>query len=103
VNTSYTAANIRVAKDAEIIDAWDWAKVGHWCHVYGCHAEWLARAVEACRRAGRDPGYIERRYLQGLRDEEPFDQAVDAAMREILEEVRLRTFSLTRREEHHED
>jgi hypothetical protein len=99
---TYTAANIRIATDAQILDAWDWAKVGHWCHVYGCNPEWLGRAVEACRRAGRDPSYVERRYLQRLRDEEPLDVAVDAAMREILEEVRLRTFLPTRKEENYE-
>ena len=90
--TAYTAASIHIASDAEIIGAWDWARVGHWVQVYGCHPDWLARAVEACRRAGREPEYIERRYLQGLRDEEPHDPAVDAALREVQEEERLKSY-----------
>lgn len=102
--SSYTAANIHIATDVEILEAWDWAKVGHWARVYGCPAEWLTRAVEACRRVGRDPSYIERRYLQRRPGEplsesvEPLDEAVDAAMRDILEEVRLGTFSPTKTE-----
>ena len=96
--SDYTAASIRIATDAEIVDAWDWARVGHWCQVYGCHAEWLARAVEACRRAGREPEYLQRRYLDGRRDEEPHDPSVDAAMREIQEEERRRSFQAEMRE-----
>ena len=95
--TDYTASAIHIASDAEIIDRWDWAKVGHWCQVYGCHPEWLARAMEACRRAGREPEYIERRYLQDRR-EEPHDPLVDAAMREVQAEERRRSFYVGQRE-----
>ena len=95
--TEYTAANIRVATDAEIISQWDWALVGHWAHQYSCHPEWLQRAVEACRRAGREPGYIERRYLQ-RRDDEPLDAAVDTALRELRDEEQAAQFRGFQRE-----
>ncbi len=86
---SYTAANIYIAKDEEIIDRWDWAKVGHWAQQYRVPAEWLERAVEACRRAGVAPEYVEQRYLRQDPDV-PLDEAVDAAMREIRDENQRR-------------
>ena len=86
---SYTAANIHIAKDAEILDRWDWAKVGHWAQQYRVPAEWLERAVEACRRAGVAPAYLEQRYLRQDASV-PLDEAVDAAMREIRDENQRR-------------
>lgn len=86
---SYTAANIYIAKDAEILDRWDWAKVGHWAQQYRVPAEWLERAVEACRRAGVAPAYLEQRYLRQDASV-PLDEAVDAAMREIRDEDQRR-------------
>jgi len=47
--------------------------------------EWLERAVEACRRAGVEPEYIERRYLKG--EAEPLRPEVDEAMRQIRDEA----------------
>jgi len=47
--------------------------------------EWLARALEACRRAGVEPEYLERRYLK-REGYEPFRPEVDAAMRELRDE-----------------
>lgn len=86
---SYNASSIHIASDEEILDRWDWAKVGHWAHQYRVPAEWLERAVEACRRAGRDVEYIRDRYL--LQDASvPLDEAVDAAMREIRDEDQRR-------------
>lgn len=79
---SYTAANIHIAKDEEILDRWDWARVGHWAQQYRVPAEWLERAVEACRRAGVGPEYVEQRYLRQDASV-PLDEAVDAAMRDI--------------------
>jgi hypothetical protein len=84
--SDYTAANIHVATDEEILQRWDWARVGHWAHVYCVPEDWLKRAVEACRRAGVEPEYIERRYLQRDGYLEPFRPEVDAAMRELRDE-----------------
>ena len=85
MTNSYTAADIHIAKDADIIDRWDWARVGHWAHQYRVPDEWLSRAVEACRRAGRDVAYIERQDASV-----PLDEAVDAAMRELRDEEQRR-------------
>lgn len=85
----YNASSIHIASDEEILDRWDWAKVGHWAHQYRVPESWLSRALEACRRAGVDPSYLEARYLRqdpGV----PLDEAVDAAMREIRDENQRR-------------
>ncbi len=89
VTNSYNAANIHIATDAEVLDRWDWAKVGHWAQQYRVPAEWLERAVEATRRAGKDPEYIRDRYLRQDASV-PLDEAVDAAMREIRDEDQRR-------------
>ena len=86
---SYPPADIKIASDAEVIDRWDWAKVGHWAQQYRVPAEWLERAVEACRRAGVAPAYLEQRYLRQDASV-PLDEAVDAAMREIRDEDQRR-------------
>ena len=86
---SYNASSIHIASDEEILDRWDWAKVGHWAQQYRVPAEWLERAVEACRRAGVAPEYLEQRYLRQDASV-PLDEAVDAAMREIRDEDQRR-------------
>ena len=86
---SYNASSIHIASDEEILDRWDWAKVGHWAQQYRVPAEWLERAVEACRRAGVAPEYLEQRYLRQVASV-PLDEAVDAAMREIRDEDQRR-------------
>ena len=86
---SYTAANIHIAKDEEVLDRWDWAKVGHWAQQYRVPESWLSRALEACRRAGVDPSYIEARYLRQDASV-PLDEAVDAAMKDIRDEDQRR-------------
>ena len=86
---SYNASSIHIASDEEILDRWDWAKVGHWAQQYRVPAEWLERAVEACRRAGRDVEYIRDRYLRQVASV-PLDEAVDAAMRDIRDEDQRR-------------
>ncbi len=86
---SYNASSIHIATDEEILDRWDWAKVGHWAQQYRVPAEWLERAVEACRRAGVAPEYLEQRYLRQDASV-PLDEAVDAAMREIRDEDQRR-------------
>ena len=86
---SYNASSIHIASDEEILDRWDWAKVGHWAHQYRVPESWLSRALEACRRAGRDVEYIRDRYLRQVASV-PLDEAVDAAMREIRDEDQRR-------------
>ena len=87
---SYNASSIHIASDEEILDRWDWAKVGHWAQQYRVPAEWLERALEACRRAGVDPSYIEARYLRQDGSVGVMDEAVDAAMRDIRDEDQRR-------------
>ena len=85
---TYTAADIRVLTDQEVDERFTWARVGALSEQYSRPADWIARGLEACRRARVDPDNFIVRYLE--RDPAtPFDPAVDEAMREILAETRV--------------
>ena len=85
---TYTAADIRVLSDQEVDVRFTWARVGALAEQYSRPTGWIARGLEACRRANVDPDYFIARYLE--RDTTmPFDCAVDEAMREILMEERV--------------
>lgn len=82
---SYTAADIRVLTGQEVDVRFTWARVGALAEQYSRPAEWIARGLEACRRAGVEPEYFIARYLQ--RDAStPLNPVVDEAMRQILAE-----------------
>ena len=49
-------------------------------------AAWIARGLEACRRAGVSEDYFIARYLR--RESLPLDRRVDDAMRELAAEAR---------------
>ena len=83
---SYTAANIRVLTEQEVDERFTWARVGALAQKYSRPSDWIARGLEACRRANVEPEYFIARYLE--RDAStPFNAAVDEAMREILLET----------------
>ena len=54
----YTAANIRVLSDQEVDVRFTWARVGALSEQYSRPTDWIARGLEACRRAGVDPEYF---------------------------------------------
>jgi len=83
---TYTASNIVILTTAEIADRFGWVKVAELAERYRRPEQWIARGLEACRRAGVDPDYFERRYLQ--RQDIPRNEQVDAAMREMAMERR---------------
>jgi hypothetical protein len=85
---TYTAANIRVLTEPEVDVRFTWARVGALAEKYSRPTDWIARGLEACRRANVEPEYFIARYLE--RDASTaFDPAVDEAMREILAETRV--------------
>ena len=84
---TYTAADIRVLTDQEIDVRFTWARVGALAERYSRPIDWIARGLEACRRADVDPDYFIARYLE--RDAATaFNPTVDEAMRELLTEAR---------------
>lgn len=85
----YNASSIRVLNDQEVLDAFDWAKIGHLAHQYKVPEAWLSRAAEACLRVGVSFDYVISRYLRQDASV-PLDEAVDAAMREIRDEDQRR-------------
>lgn len=87
----YTAAQIQVLPQSEAEERFPWLKVEELARRYNRPAEWIARGMEACRRAGSDPDYFVRRYLEWDQSV-PLDPLVDAAMRELQrEQVKGRT------------
>lgn len=85
--SDYTAADIRIPSDAEIIARQPWVRAGELADQHGVPVEWVRRGLEACDRAGVPDGYFIARYLA----REPsvaLDARVDAAMREIAIEDR---------------
>lgn len=86
----YDASAIRVLTDAEVLDAFEWATVGHLAAQHKAPTPFVRRGLEACRRAGTPPTYLIDRYLRLSRPDPavPLDLAVDVAMRDVLAEER---------------
>lgn len=61
---SYDASSIRVLRDDEIADRFDWAKIGALASEFGVSEEWVRRGFAACREAGVPEQYFIERYLR---------------------------------------
>ena len=83
--SAYTAASIRILEPTEIIQRFTWARVAELAERYRKPADWIARGLEACRRAGVGDEYFVQRYLK--REPIARHEGVDAAMRELLIEA----------------
>jgi hypothetical protein len=64
----------------------DWHRAQRLAERYCTPSEWIERAITACRRAGVDPDYVERRYLRNDGTELNLD--VDREMPQVLRETR---------------
>jgi hypothetical protein len=64
--TPYTAASIRILSDAEVVDRFDWAKVGALAVEYKRDEGWIRRGLAACETAGVSADYFIDRYLRKL-------------------------------------
>ena len=85
----YTAANIKILRDEEILEAFDWAKVGHLAAQYNRDPSFIERGLQACARVGVHHSYFIARYLEGDKTI-AFREDVNAAMVDILKESRGR-------------
>jgi hypothetical protein len=85
--SDYTAASIRILPPQEVVERYDWAKIGALAAQYSVPAEFVERGLEACRRAGAEPEYFVGRYLAGDKSI-PKNAEVEDAHREILAESR---------------
>lgn len=80
-DSEYTAASIRVLSGAEILERFDWAKIGSLAEQYGKDPEWIERGFQACVDAGVHETYFIRRYLQGDKSM-PAHEGVEEAYRQ---------------------
>ena len=82
--SDYNASSIVILEPTEISQRFSWARVAELAERYRKPAQWVARGLEACRRAGVADDYFIARYLQRAPIER--HEGVDAAMRELLTE-----------------
>ena len=80
---SYTASSIRVLKEAEILERFDWAKIGSLAAQYGKPEEWIRKGFTACTEAGVHESYFVRRYLEGDKTV-PAHEGVEEAFRRLF-------------------
>ncbi len=78
----YDAASIRILRDEEIEEAFDWAKATALSIKYGGDPNWILRGLVACQSVGVPSAYFIQRYLDKNR-EIPFHEGVDAAFRAL--------------------
>ena len=88
----YNASCIRVMSDAELVEAFDWAKATALSIQYGKDPQWIERGLAACQAVGVSGHYFIQRYLVGDKSV-PRHEDVDAAFREMWIEkaVKART------------
>ena len=87
--SDYTAASIRILEPTEITTRFTWSRVAALADEYRRPAAWIARGLEACRRAGVSEDYFIGRYLR--REAIAKDEGVDQQMRELATEARQAT------------
>ena len=80
---SYTAASIRVLGAHEILERFDWAKIGSLTEQYGKDAAWIERGFQACLEAGVHESYFIQRYLVGDKSV-PRHEGVEEAYRDLF-------------------
>lgn len=80
----YTADNIRILDASEAAQRFYWLDAEELATRYRRPVNWIARGLEACRRAGVDRAYFVERYLE--RKPVPRNAMVEEAFRELLRE-----------------
>ena len=79
----YTADSIRVLPEDDVVERFDWAKVGALAAQYNRDEGWIRRGLSACEAAGVAPRYFIQRYLDGDKTV-PRHEGVEAAFMEAL-------------------
>lgn len=79
---SYTAKNIKILEAEDILEKFDWAKLGALAEQYNAPVEWIERGFNACQQAGVDFEYFIDRYLKKDKTV-PFHEGVDEAYRDL--------------------
>ena len=80
----YTAESIRILDAGEAAQRFHWLDAESLATQYRRPAGWIARGLEACRRAGVDRSYFVDRYLE--RKPVARNAMVEEAFRELLRE-----------------
>jgi len=86
MTVSYTASSISIIEPEQVLERFFWAKANDLALTYRKPLEWIERGLQACERVRVPHDYFIDRYLKKLPI--PKDQAVDAAMRDLLSEAR---------------
>lgn len=86
MTATYTASSIAILEPEQVLERFFWAKANDLAVTYRKPLEWIERGLQACERVRVPHDYFIDRYLKKLPI--PKDQAVDAAMRDLLIEAR---------------
>lgn len=86
MSEDYTASSITILEPEQVLERFFWAKANDLALTYRRPLEWIERGLQACERVRVPHDYFIDRYLKKLPI--PKDQAVDAAMRDLLIEAR---------------
>ena len=86
MTVSYTASSITILEPEQVLERFFWAKANDLALTYRRPLEWIERGLQACERVRVPHDYFIDRYLKKLPIQK--DQAVDAAMRDLLSEAR---------------
>ena len=89
MTATYTASSIAILEPEQVLERFFWAKANDLAVTYRKPLEWIERGLQACERVCVPHDYFINRYLKKLPI--PKDQAVDAAMRDMLIEARTGT------------
>ena len=76
----YNASSIKILT-ADVLEKFDWAKVGELAHKYKRDPKWIDLGLEACRAAGESPDYFIGRYLE--KDGRPKNSLVEQSYRDL--------------------
>ena len=83
---TYTAADIVILDQADVLERFFWAKANELAYQYKRPLEWIERGLQACERVNMPHDYFIDRYLKKL--DIPKHDGVSSAMQDILDEVR---------------
>jgi hypothetical protein len=79
----YDSSCIKILSPEEVVEKFDWAKIGELAHKYKRDAKWISLGLEACRASGESLEYFIGRYLE--KDGRPRNALVDEDYLDLMD------------------
>jgi len=84
---NYDASCIKILAHEDVVEKFDWAKIGELADKYKRDPKWIENGFEACRASSVSPDYFVQRYLEGNKDI-PKNPLVEQAYLDLTREAR---------------